>query len=375
MTIVIYAISILYFILIFSFIVGFYRSQNFLIKNLPAKLTFSIVIPFRNETENLPSLLSSLQQLKYPTHLFEIIMVNDDSTDNSCAIIENFQKQFPNLDLTLLNNERKTNAPKKDAINTAISVAKYNWIVTTDADCTVPLKWLQCFNEYIETKKSVFISAPVKFKEENSLLFNFQNMNFLSLIGSTIGSFGINKPLMCNGANLCYKKDVFKNLNGFEGNTNIASGDDVFLLEKMHQQFPQQTVYLKSAEVIVVTNSEKSWSSYFNQQIRWASKTTAYKSIFSKLVGLIVLSMNGVLLSLPILATNNIDYWNVFWFLLLLKLTIDFVLIQKTSEFLQHKNVLKSYIIVALFQPFFTIAVGLFSIFKTYEWKGRHFKK
>lgn len=375
MIVAILIISALYFFLIISFIIGFYRGKTFELQNSQAKSTFSVVIPFRNEAENLLSLLASLQQLKYPTHLFEILLVNDASEDDSFKIIEKFQKQFTNLNLSILHNERKTNAPKKDALNTAISVAKHNWIVTTDADCIVPINWLQCFNDFIETKNPVFISAPLKFKEVHSLLFDFQNMNLLSLVGSTIGSFAIQKPFICNGANLCYKKAAFKQINGFEGNSNIASGDDVFLLEKMYQQFPKQTLYLKSNTAIVVTHSEKTWSSFFNQQIRWASKATAYKSSFAILVGLIVLSMNITLLLLPIVAMMSLIYWHSFWMILCLKLSIDFVLIQKTSEFLQNKKSLKSYGFVALLQPFLTLTIGLLSIFKSYKWKGRNFKK
>ncbi|MDF1518293.1 MAG: glycosyltransferase, partial [Lutibacter sp.] len=195
------------------------KNKNFFPKN-----RFSIVIPFRDEAHNLPNLLNSVSVLNYPSELYEILLVNDDSQDNFNQIIEEFNKQNPKLNLHLIQNIRKTQSPKKDAINTAINLSNFEWIVTTDADCLVPKLWLQLFDQFIEEEKPVFISASVKFITQNSFLFHFQNLNFTSLMGSTIGGFGIGNPFMCNGANLCYHKKTFLELNGFEGNDNIASG-------------------------------------------------------------------------------------------------------------------------------------------------------
>jgi len=375
MIFVIFSIATTYSILIGSFIIGFYKIKAFYNCNIPPKHSFSIIVPFRNEAENLPQLLKSIQQLYYPTHLFEILLVNDASNDNSCEIVENIQQQFPLINMILLKNHRKSNSPKKDAINTAIKNAKFEWIVTTDADCEVPPRWLQIFNQFILDRKPVFISAPVKFKEEKPLLHHFQNLNFLSLIGTTIGSFSIEKPILCNGANLCYNKEIFKELNGFEGNENIASGDDVFLLEKMAKQYPKQTLFLKSNSAVVTTRSEKNWNSHINQQIRWASKASAYKSSFSKFVGFAVLLMNLVLLTLLFISFIFPFYWKLFFIIFIQKMIIDFMLIQKTGSFLQTNKSLKYYLPIAISHPFITTFIGLTSVFKDYEWKGRRFKK
>jgi len=213
----------IYIALITSFIIGFDKIKKVPKPTFQPKNKFSILIPFRNEKDNLNHLLNSFLNLNYQTNLFEILLVNDASDDNSCKVIQQFQLEHSQLNITLLNSHRKSSSPKKDAINTAIEIAQFNWIVSTDADCEVPNNWLQLFNDFIETENPVFISGPVKFKEEKSFLFHFQNLNFLSLIGSTIGSFGIKKPFLCNGANLCYNKQAFKELKGFEGNSNMAS--------------------------------------------------------------------------------------------------------------------------------------------------------
>ena len=368
-------ISIIYFVLILAFIIGFDKIELIQNKNTTPKNSFSIVVPFRNEAPNLTQLLNSLLAINYLTELFEILLVNDDSKDNFKIIIESFKQQNPSLNIQLINNKISANSPKKDAITLAIKKSKFEWIVTTDADCIVPENWLQLFNQYIGEKQPLLISAPVKFKGQNTFLYHFQNLNFNSLVGSTIGSFGLKKPFMCNGANLCYKKETFFTVNGFEGNSKIASGDDVFLLEKINTAFPNKACYLKSNEAIVQTNSETNLKSFFNQQIRWASKSTAYKSDFSKFVGLTILGMNLMLIALLFLVIINPLFWKYLLIICIQKLFFDFLLIFKTSLFLKNTHSLKYTIFISILYPFFIVYIGVLSLFKSYNWKGRNFSK
>ncbi len=368
-------ISISYFLLIMAFIIGMNKSAVVKNKNAAPKNRFSIVIPFRNEALNLSDLLQSLSELNYPSDLFEILLINDDSKDNFTSIIEKFRKQHPNLNLRVLQNERKTQSPKKDAINTAINSAIFEWIVTTDADCTVPDLWLHLFNQFIEDEHPQFISAPVKFIAQNSFLFHFQNLNFISLMGSTLGGFGLKKPFMCNGANLCYHKDAFLKLKGFEDNNHIASGDDIFLMEKMFNAFPEKVKFLKSDEVIVQTNAENNWKLFLNQQLRWASKSASYKSLFAKSVGIIVFLENLMVLILGIFVLLFPEFWIYFTLVFAAKIIVDFILITQTSIFLKNTKSLKHYLPVSLLYPFFIVFTGCLSAFKNYEWKGRSFRK
>lgn len=368
-------ISISYFLLIMAIIIGMNKSAVVKNKNAAPKNRFSIIIPFRNEALNLSDLLQSLSALNYPSDLFEILLVNDDSKDNFSPIIEEITKQNPNLNLRVLQNERKTQSPKKDAINTAINLSNFEWIVTTDADCIVPKLWLQLFNQFIDDEQPLFISAPVKFIAQNSFLFHFQNLNFISLMGSTLGGFGLKNPFMCNGANLCYRKDAFLKLKGFEDNIHIASGDDIFLLEKMFNAFPEKVKFLKSDEVIVKTNAENNWKLFLNQQLRWASKSTSYKSLFAKFVGLCVFLENLMVLILGISVLLFPEFWIYFTLVFAAKIIIDFILITQASIFLKNTKSLKQYLPVSLLYPFFIVFTGCLSAFKNYEWKGRSFKK
>ncbi|MFY0713271.1 glycosyltransferase [Seonamhaeicola sp. NFXS20] len=374
MVIISIIIILVYLFLIGSFAFGFDKVKPFKLKDTIAKTTFTVIIPFRNEAENLPSLLESIIKLEYPNHLFEVIFVDDESDDNSVEIINKFIAKSQN-NIEIIKNERTSNAPKKDAITTAIKIAKNEWILTTDADCILPKYWLDCYDEFIQQHQSKCIVAPVTYNKINDFLNRFQLLDLLSLQGTTIGGFGIKKPFLCNGANFGYQKSAFNELNGFKGNSNIASGDDIFLLEKMVKTFPENVHYLKNEHAIVNTKPQQSWVLLIEQRLRWASKANAYTNWFSKLTGLIVLLTNALIISLGLLSVLSVFNVKIFLYLFFIKFNIDFFLIYKSASFFNQKEALQSYPLALIFYPFFSVYVAILSVFTTYKWKGRTFKK
>lgn len=358
-----YFILFIYVLFIGTFIYGFSKMKSKFSDNKP-KTSFSIVIPFRNEAENLPNLLASLSFLDYPKELLEVILVDDESSDGYKVASYGFRV------LTVENN-RKSNSPKKDAINTAVAMAKNDWIITTDADCMVRSNWLKIIDSYIQTENKRMVALGVQLISKKGFLYEFQNLDFLSLQGVTIGSFGIEKPFMCNGANFAYEKSFFKELKGFEGNSEIASGDDVFLLQKAIQYEPQSVGFCKNVLSAVYTKSESSWKALFFQRVRWASKSGGYLDWFSKSLALVVFFTN---LSLVIGCWLSVVGLLRYEHLLLcfgMKLLVDFISILQSADFFNQR--FRYFLISSLIYPFFTSGVGLYSLFGKYTWKGRRF--
>jgi glycosyltransferase involved in cell wall biosynthesis len=353
-----------YCLAIIALIYGFSKVNSFEYNGLKPKTNFSIIVPFRNEAENLPKLLNSLSELNYPTKLFQVILVDDDSDSRFKIADCSFQ-------ISVIDNIRVSNSPKKDAISTAIQVVKTDWIITTDADCLVKKNWLSTLDNYIQKHEVLMIAGAVTYECKMSFLHYFQQLDLASLQGATIGSFGIRKGFMCNGANFAYTKSFFQELNGFEGNDGIASGDDVFLLQKAIAQFPKKVHYLKSENNIVTTKPVNDWKSLFYQRVRWASKTASYQSGFGKILGLIVFGGNVGLLFVVYGLLFEKGNSFLICFLLLAKFSVDFVLINKTNHFLKNKT--HFYLINSLLYPFFSVTVALYSLFGKYEWKGRRF--
>ncbi|HFS67096.1 MAG TPA: glycosyltransferase, partial [Flavobacteriia bacterium] len=328
--------------------------------------------------DNLIKLINSLNIIDYPKSTYEILFVDDESTDNSVYLIK--KQLSKEIDYKIIKNIRHSNSPKKDAIETAIKKAKYSWIITTDADCEVSKNWLQILQAKINDSNAVFIAMPVNYKANNSFLEQFQKIDFSSLIGSTIGSFGQNKPIMCNGANLCYNKDVFNQVNGYENNNNIASGDDIFLMEKMYKNYPNRVEFLKSFGTTVYTKPVNNLHDLIQQRIRWASKTSSTKNSWVKIIGLIVFLFN-LLISISILwygylCIKNIEStFFIFGIILIIKMILDFWLLTKTYHFLKEKLKWQIYFIVALIHPYFICSIPILAAFKKYKWKERMFNK
>jgi glycosyltransferase involved in cell wall biosynthesis len=363
--IILFSVVLVYAITIVSLIYGFTKVNSFDYIGLKQKTKFSIVVPFRNEAENLPKLLASFSKLNYPMELFEVILVDDDS---------DFRLQIADcrFRISIIDNIRVSNSPKKDAISTAMQVVKNDWIITTDADCVVNENWLSALDNYIQLHHEVsMIAGAVRYHCKNSFLHHFQQLDLASLQGATMGSFGLGKGFMCNGANFAYTKSFFQDLKGFDGNDGIASGDDVFLLQKAIAQFPEKVHYLKSKNNVVITKPVNDWKSLFHQRVRWASKTGSYQSKFGIGLGLVVFGGNVGLLFVVCCLLFGIGNFYLICFLLLAKFSVDFVLIYKTNGFLKNKT--KFFLISSLFYPFFSVSVALYSLLGKYEWKGRKF--
>lgn len=367
-------VLIAYTLLIGLFVVGFLRHKKFKNTLENPNTSFSIIIPFRNEQDNLPLLLKSISALNYPYDKFEVILVNDASEDNFKKIIDNFSLKHKAIDLSIIDNQRKSNSPKKDAIETAIGYAKFNWIITTDADCIVPKHWLKVYNSFVIKNNPYFIAGPVLYKNITSVLDHFQSLDLAAIIGSTIGGFGINKPFMCNGANLAYRKDIFKEVNGFSNHNHLATGDDIFLLESIYKNFPKKVFYLNSILTTTQTKTESSLSKLISQRIRWASKSPYYNNHFSKIIGGIIFLGNLFFVILFILAFLFSIQSLLISVLLFSKIIVDICLIGLTLKWQQNLKSLLYYPLLIPLQPFFYIFIGIASIFSNkYEWKGRVF--
>ncbi|WP_340064964.1 glycosyltransferase family 2 protein [Ascidiimonas aurantiaca] len=377
MTISAILIVVCYALLLLWFVFGFYKLKAFTLPKNDVSLptTFSVIIPFRNEAKNLPALLESLSLVQYPNTHWEVIFVNDHSEDESSEIITNYLKNHPEMEWQILHLDTVQGSAKKAAIEKAISHTKHNWVITTDADCTVPEKWLLCFHGFIRESPCRMVAAPVSYHPSRTFLNRFQLLDFLSLMGATMGGFGAGTPFMCNGANLAYEKNTFLAVNGFSGNKHIAGGDDIFLLEKINRKYAGSIKFLKAKEALVLTKPESSLRNLLAQRVRWAAKAASYKSFIAVFTGILVFLMNMLLLTLFSLFVYGTISYHMFLYVFVIKFNIDFLLLYPTALFLKQENTLTSYFQSSLIYPVFCSLVALRSFWGSYYWKGRKYKR
>ena len=342
--------------------------------SIQSQTKFSVIIPARDEADTIHQCLLSVLQQNYPAGLFEVIVINDHSTDQTENIIRSLQKEYSNLQLLNLVDHvsgKQLNAYKKKAIELAIAQSNGEWIVTTDADCRVSDNWLGLYDAFIQQNKFVFVAAPVMFTNNHSFLSIFQLLDFISLQGITAAAVSAGHHTMCNGANIAYRKDIFYEVGQFKGIDNIASGDDMLLMHKIKQKYPGGPGYLFCRESIVTTAPMPDWKSFFNQRVRWASKADKYKdkSIFWTLA--LVYAVNTLLLILLLWSPFVEDGFYSWLLLVIVKTLIELTLMLPIAKFYGQVKVLPWFPIMQPFHIIYTVIAGWLGKFGTYQWKGR----
>lgn len=278
--------------------------------------SFSIIINYRNEAQNLQALLQSITELNYDYAKTEFIFINDDSTDSSLNLLQSFKSVHYKISIHLINRKVKSASAKKDGITQALEIAKHEHIICTDADVILPQRWLMAYEKHYQLLPDLhFIAGPVEMIHSNNVLSQLQHSEMVALQMTTIGGFSIRQPFMCNGANMSFTKTAFKEVNGYQGNDHISSGDDIFLLEKLAAEDVLKCSYLKSQDAVVKTFPKSSWKKMIHQRVRWSQKGKSTKSTLNKLVSFQVLMMNLLFILAPFLWLlnwlNNAQFFTV----------------------------------------------------------------
>ena len=347
--------------------------------NLPF---ISIIIAARNEEKNIGKCIQSIIAQTYPADKFEIIITDDHSTDQTVAVIESFQKEnIRILHLADFVFGEKINSYKKKSIDTAMQFAKGELIVTTDADCIAPKKWLETLAHFYKQKSPVFVALAVNFNNSSpgdslfkKLFKIFQSLDFMTLQGITGASVFKKVHAMCNGANLAYKKEVFFKVGGFEGIDELASGDDMLLMQKIQARYPDEIAFLKSKEAIVNTQPAETIKDFMNQRIRWASKAGYYTDKKITAVLLLVYLLNAWLLILGICSFFNLNAFYLFLVSLLIKTSAELFFLFPVANFFGKQQQLWWFLPAQPFHILYTVIAGWLGKFGSYQWKGRNVK-
>lgn len=334
----------------------------------------TVLVPARNEQANIARCLQSLIEQNYPTPLLEILVIDDQSEDETAAIVHEFAAKYPNIGLLKLVHQASQRSHKKKAIEAGVEMAKGSLILATDADCTQHPQWVFEMAS-AAANGNQFVAGPVMYHTKPTLLSIFQTLDFLSLQGITGASVSAQFHTMCNGANLAYTREAFKKVNGFEGIDQLPTGDDMLLMYKIYQLNPAGVTWLKNPGAMVTTHAAETWRAFFNQRIRWASKATHYddKRIFWVL--LLVYAVNVMLVITGVAAIFSL-VWLKAWFLMMaFKTLVELWFLWPVACFFKKRNWLWAFALMQPLHLLYTVMAGWLGQFGQYEWKGRIIKK
>ena len=294
----------------------------------------SVIVPARNEEANIHACLRSLLAQSYPSDLYEIIVVDDFSTDGTAASVSAVQDtRVRLLRMQDVPGMEAHTSSKKKAIARGVSMARNVLILTTDADCTCPPEWLRTMAACQSATQAVFLAAPVRYGEGKGLLHAFETLDFMTLQGITIAAASNGMHVMSNGANLGYLKGAFDALGGFSGVDHIASGDDMLLQQKFMAAHPSRVTYCTAPSAIVTTKGAGSWRAFIRQRIRWASKARHYKEPGLLFILVVVYLFNLLLLVMPFLYVIDTDYLWIWLVLMFLKCLVELIFLVPVARF------------------------------------------
>ena len=374
--IIMYIVLFAYCLLMFFFLYGWNRIDRVNVQKHTLPVAISIVVPVRNEQNNIINLLYSLKMQDYDTDYYEIIIVDDHSSDSTEQVVRKFKHQNLSLNIELI-TLKKHESSKKTALMQGIKHSGGDIIVMTDADCRAGIKYLSTINEYFRKQQPRLIIGPVKMKINKSIFSKIQALEFLSLIFTSGGSTKSTSALMANGANLIVDRQVFTEIS----NKDIffqkhASGDDMFLLNFVKKTYGKSAVhFLKHEDAVMETKTANRVEDFVFQRKRWVSKSRSYTDPWLITTALVVLMISFVqLISLfwGIFATNILVFAGVIW---LIKVFVDFIVLSTATKFFNQQKLLWWFFPASIIYPFYVVFSALAGLFSGYSWKGRAYSK
>ncbi len=370
----VFTLLLLYYsIFLLKIITGLNKLEKPEDRKLPGEF-ISIIIPFRNESKNILASLKSIENLNYPEDKFEVIYVDDNSTDDSFNLLKTNISRG-NITILKLPNEILSKGNKKRAVQFGIENSAGEIIITTDADCIHNKNWLESVLNYFDPQ-TAFVSAPVEFSDGFSFLSKLQKIEFEGLILAGAGLIGYGKPVICNGANIAYRKKVFQEAGGFGDNINLSSGDDEILMQKIAGMKKYNVKFCSEKDAVVLTYSSGNVKDFFNQRRRWASKGLFYpdKKLILQLL-LIFLFYFGLILQ-PIFAFAGFtSLWLTFLLSVFIKVLLEYQIIKKGEKLFFNKNDKTIFLLAEFFQVSYIIISSLGGLVGNFTWKNRKVKR
>jgi cellulose synthase/poly-beta-1,6-N-acetylglucosamine synthase-like glycosyltransferase len=348
---------------------GWKKLKTYNLDNNQFKTTVSILIAARNEEDKIFNTIIDILAQDYPSHLVELIVVDDHSTDRTSEIVLSFAHR--GVKLLVLNESKPLNSYKKKAITEAIKLSESELIVTTDADCRMSPAWLKTIVGFYETGNYKLISSPVLYFEEKSTFEEMQSLEFLFLLGLGAAGVGNKMPSTCNGANLAYRREVFHELKGFQGIDQLASGDDELFLHKVASEYPDGIGFCKARDAIVYTHAKSTLGEFIQQRKRWASKSTKYKNKTIVFIGVLVWMFNLIIVLISILGFFNPIFWYLCLGIIGIKIIAELSFQITLCRFAKRIKLLRHLPLLTILHIFYMLFIGIAGNSGKYYWKGR----
>ena len=365
-------LTVIYFLVLLFFYVGIKKVENQPQTTNNWKPRVSVLIAARDESSTIISTLESISKQTYPNNKLEVIVIDDQSVDNTSEVVEQFinEKKLQHFKLLKHSSDGRKPTYKKSAITYALDFAQGEIIMTTDADCKVGPQWIESMvNQYDDQTGMVAGIIVYNYDNEKSLFRNLQALEFSGLVFTGVGCVGMNYPIICNGSNLSYRRKAFDDVGGFKGHSHLPSGDDDLLMQNLHSKTRWKIKYNLNEESINFTRPSESISEFLQQRSRWASKSTHYPG-FKTILMLLFFYIFYIFLFISIpLAILNLFSLKILFLGFLLKVIADYLIVSKALFHIKRKDLISYIWIAEIFQIPYILIAGFRGFFNLFKWK------
>lgn len=361
-----YAILALYIGMLIYAIRGWKKLQHSTEK--PATHAVSILVAARNESATIETVVRDLFKQSYPTHLFEVLVIDDHSEDNTQTLAQALTSEFANLKVL----STAKGEGKKAALATGIQHARFDIIATVDADCRVPSEWLPTMLSHWQAEHTNMLLGPLVLEPAITVFERIQSLEMHAIMGLTGGFAAHNNPIMANGANLFFNKQAFIEIGGYGASQN-PSGDDVFTMLRFAEKWPQSVQFVKDYEAAVLSKPQPTFSNFWQQRKRWLSKKGGYQNMAVKASAIITYLANvAAFCALIAIVFSFGTFWaDMLMWVLFLKTLIDLIIVRVVSRDLQPDCGITHILVAQVFIVWYVSFLGIFGNVKSYVWKGR----
>lgn len=355
-------LSIFYLLIVLLTVIGLRRLKSVTLHEQQPFV--SIVIAARNEESRLQPLFASLAQLDYPKDKYEVLFVDDASTDRTATIIAEQVKKNERWKLLRRQTVSDRFHAKKMALAKGIAEAKGDFIFTTDADCSVPRKWLKNMTRYFGPRTSMVLGfSPLK----NTTGFLDKWLKFDNLFSGIVAAAPtmLGFPISSVGRNMAFRKEAYLSVGGYASLTKFRSGDDIHLTERMRDKVRGEIIYCADPRTFVLTQPPDSGKEIFHQQVRKNSKILD-KSLKSAVFSILLFFAYLLFFTLPLF---NGAWLNLWLGVLVLKFFAEFLALMMACRIFENKELIPLLPLMQLFYPFYVIFFGLLGSLHLYSWK------
>lgn len=336
-----------------------------------ARLGAIIVVAYRNEEDNLGALLDSILVQRYRP--LGLVIVDDHSEDNGRAIVDAYKEAFSEREI-ILHSVRNRGVGKKAALATGIELAGDEIVLTTDADCKLPAGWVDIMLAPFSKLDLHMVAGPVMSAGQRGFFQRFQQIEWASILLVTKTGFSLGNPIMCSAANLAFRKSSFLQVNGYEGNDQIPTGDDEFLLKKFMRQFGTSSIYYLTSEMsLIMTRPHATWAQMISQRIRWASKWRLHGSPAHVVAAVFPVIIQLAWFGSLVLLLHGWKGVLVFFLIWFLKIWYEKLALGKVLRGFSITNPAPSFWITSIVHPGYVLGTAVGALFLNYSWKGRKY--